>query len=216
MNARDNTPTSPTLLERLRESGDSAAWSRFDASYGDLIVAFARRRGIQATDAEDVRQMVMLKLMSSLKQFEYQRERGRFRDYLLRVTQSTISDWASKAGRNGQPSSLGLRHLDTKAEACDSITRAPGGSSDVETDAVQHAWHEEWEAFHFRRAWHAVQSQFSTQHLDVFIRLLAGDPVRLVAQHMGLTEEAVHKVKQRVRDCLKNQVATQVAEEDGG
>ncbi len=221
MNARDATPTSPTsptLLERLRESGDSAAWSRFEASYGDLIVAFARRRGIRATDAEDVRQIVMLKLVSSLKQFEYQRERGRFRDYLLRVTQSAISDWAVKIGRGGDAlaGALAPGHLDTKAEASASIARAPGGPSGVEIGAVEQAWHQEWEVFHFRRAWSAVQSQFSAQHLDVFNRLLAGDPVRLVAQHMGLTEEAVHKVKQRVRDCLKNQVASQVAEEDGG
>ncbi len=216
VNPRETSSTSPTLLDRLRESNDSAAWSRFEALYGELIVAFARRRGVQATDAEDVRQMVMLKLMSSLKQFEYQRERGRFRDYLLRVTLSAIADWAAKFGRGVEAGSLAPGYLDTRAEASASVARTPGGASGVEPGAVEQAWQQEWEAFHFRRAWQTVQSQFSAQHLDVFHRLLAGDPVRLVAQNLGLTEEAVHKVKQRVRDRLKDQVASQVTEEDGG
>jgi len=204
MTAVNPRETSPTLLDRLRQPGDTAAWARFEATYGELIVAFARRRGLQATDADDIRQMVMLKLMSSLKQFEYQRERGRFRDYLLRVTLSAIADWAPKQAS---------RHAAESDSTPAKDTQQAGGNGGP--SAIEQAWQQEWEAFHFRRAWSVVQSQFSAQHLEAFDRLLAGEPIRHVADHFNMSEDAVHKVKQRVRDRLKLQIASQVAEEDG-
>ncbi len=202
-------PTSPTLLDRLKDTADAAAWARFESVYGDLVVAFCRRRGVQAADAEDARQEVTLKLMKSLKGFEYDRSRGRFRDYLFQVTRSVLADRAGRAD--------GARHLDSEVEHQVGAGQAgTEGSGAPGTAEVEAAWNQEWEAFHFRRAWVVVQAQFSTAHLDVFNRLLVGDPVRLVAEGFGMSEDAVHKVKQRVRDRLKEQIAAQVAEEDGG
>lgn len=191
----DHDRTSPTLLDRLRDASDAAAWSRFESTYGDLIVGFCRRRGMQATDADDVRQEVLLKLMKSLKNFEYSRERGRFRDYLFRVTRSVLAD----------------RHAQGRSVP-DGLTSAIHATGEDEAESF---WHAEWEDFHLRRAWMAVQSEFSHPHLDAFSRLLTGATVQSVAETLAMTEEAVHKIKQRVRDRLKQQIAAQVAEEDG-
>jgi RNA polymerase sigma factor (sigma-70 family) len=202
--------TSPTLLERLRNPGDHAAWTRFDAIYGDLIVAFSRRRGLQATDAEDVRQTVTVKLMGSLRGFDYDRSRGRFRDYLYRVVQSALSD---RAADRGVPLHV-PGALDTSVEA-QAGSRDHGRPDRAALDEVDSIWVQEWEAFHFRRAWGVVQTQFSSSHLDMFNHLLDGLGVRQVAEMFAQSEEAVHKVKQRVRDRLREQIAAQMAEEDG-
>ena len=76
--------TRPSLLARVRDLDDHHAWVEFESRYRDLILGYCRRRGLQRSDAEDVRQMVMLNLaQASSRNFEYQPQRsGRFRDYI--------------------------------------------------------------------------------------------------------------------------------------
>ncbi|MCH9003397.1 MAG: hypothetical protein IIC02_12565 [Planctomycetes bacterium] len=50
--------------------------------------------------------------------------------------------------------------------------------------------------------------------MEIFDRLLAGDTVNTVAGDYQTTTQAVHKVKQRIRDRLKELIAAQVKDED--
>ena len=46
--------TRPSLLRRVRDPENAGAWVEFDRCYGELITRYARSRGLQASDAEDV------------------------------------------------------------------------------------------------------------------------------------------------------------------
>ena len=59
-----------------------------------------------------------------------------------------------------------------------------------------------------------LRDTFEPRSLEIFERLLAGDPVSQVAADLGMSTDAVHKVKQRVRNRLKELVAAQNAEDD--
>ncbi len=48
----DETPAS--LLERLRQRADHAAWGRFVELYTPLLYYWARRAGLQQQDAADL------------------------------------------------------------------------------------------------------------------------------------------------------------------
>ena len=62
--------TSPTLLWRVGQgSQDQEAWEIFVACYGPKIRNWCRQRGLQAADAEDVTQDVLLRLARALKTF---------------------------------------------------------------------------------------------------------------------------------------------------
>jgi len=74
--------THPSLLARVRDPADRAAWRQFEARYGPLILGFCRSVGLQLADAEDVRQEVMLSLSRAMPAFTYSRQAGRFRSYL--------------------------------------------------------------------------------------------------------------------------------------
>jgi RNA polymerase sigma-70 factor (ECF subfamily) len=75
--------TSVTLLGRLKQCPhDEAAWTLFVKRYGPVILGWARKWKLQKADAEEVTQNVLLKLMTELKQFEYNPDRGRFRGFL--------------------------------------------------------------------------------------------------------------------------------------
>ncbi|MHC5113908.1 MAG: sigma-70 family RNA polymerase sigma factor [Planctomycetota bacterium] len=187
--------TQPSLLSRVRDPDDHAAWSEFDDRYGELIVRFCRIRGLQQSDAEDIRQVVLMSLSSALRGFQYSPARGRFRSYLGRVVRNAIS---RHFGRPGVP----LCALDTN-----------GGLEPGEPDD-DGQWEQEWVHHHLRRAMVTIRRSYDPRSVEVFDRLLAGTTTQQVAREMQMSEQAVHKVKQRIRNRLRALVERQVEEED--
>lgn len=190
----DPGETRASLLGRLRESGDEAAWREFDRRYQGLVVRYCLRRGLQIADAEDVRQTVMIGLARSLKGFSYDPARGRFRSYLGRVVGHAITRFQQTR-----------RHEVSFEDFSESEAAA----------APEHdQWIDEWRAHHLRLALDAVRPTVEPTSLAVFERLLDGRDVAEVAVETGLTEAAVHKIKQRMRDRLKDLVARQIQDEE--
>lgn len=191
------TTTKSSLLERLREPGDEAAWRRFDALYGEVIVRYARRRGLELADAEDVRQIVTLSLVGAMRTFRLQRDRGRFRSYLGRVVGNAIFRYRRRSSRLHEVLEPDLAVL---------APAAPGG----ELDAM---WEQEWRDHHLRRALATLRSTFDPHSMDIFERLLRGDSTAVVAAATQSTLGTVHKVRQRVRARLQTLVKQQMAAE---
>ncbi len=189
--------TRVTLLSRVRDGSDVGAWEQFHLQYRDLLVRFCRSRGLQVADAEDVIQLVFTKLAVGLRTFEYDPSRGRFRDYLYRCVRNAIADHASRPKCAQMPVVNG-----------DSIEF---GAGDTESAS---AWEREWLDHHFRRAIAHVRETCEHKSIEVFEAALGGKSVRETALVFGMTEAAVYKVLQRVRDRLRERIAEQVRDED--
>lgn len=93
------TSTRASLLLRVRDPNDEAAWSEFVAIYAPQIFAWARRHGMQNSDAGDVTQIVLGKLVRSMQSFEYDPKKGRFRSWLRTVTANAVRSFATSANR---------------------------------------------------------------------------------------------------------------------
>lgn len=191
--------THPSLLSRLRSCSDSAAWREFDARYGDLVVRYCRSRGLQYSDAEDVRQHVMFSLARALPHFHYSRERGTFRGYLGQVVHRAVIDFQQRR----RPT----RH-DVPVE---SVGYIPAPHNGHDHDGL---WEREWITHHYRLAMNNLRATYEPKSIEAFQLLLAGESVHEVAQRFGMTEQAVHKVKQRIRDRLREMIAAQLRQED--
>ena len=85
-----DSQTHETLLARLAQSGgeNQAAWLEFVARYGRKIHRWCLRWGLQDADAQDVIQIVLLKLAQEMKEFTYDPKRS-FRAWLKTVTHNT-------------------------------------------------------------------------------------------------------------------------------
>lgn len=83
--------THPSLLVRLRDASDAGAWNTFVEVYGPLVFRECRRRGLQHQDAEDVTQRVFERSVKGLREFRYERERGRFRDWLGTIVRNEVN-----------------------------------------------------------------------------------------------------------------------------
>ena len=82
--------THPSLLARLSDGTDPAAWREFHDRYGLLIRAVARRQGFQAADCDEVVQDVLTSLTRAMAGFRYDPAKGMFRAYLKTVTLRAI------------------------------------------------------------------------------------------------------------------------------
>ena len=84
--------TSATLLVRLKDIDDQAAWDRFYEFYSPLILGYCKRRGCAPEMAYDVLQEIMVTLMRIFPKFNYKPERGHFRTFLLKIVDHRMID----------------------------------------------------------------------------------------------------------------------------
>jgi RNA polymerase sigma factor (sigma-70 family) len=83
-----------SLLCEIRDGNrPDESWAAFHARYRDVILAWCARRGLTATDAEDLTQDVLLKLFQRLPTHAHDPERGSFRGWLKVVVNNAIADF---------------------------------------------------------------------------------------------------------------------------
>jgi len=193
-----HTSTRISLIERLRDPRDSEAWKEFDERYRDLIRRYCARTGLQTADTEDVGQIVLMSLMRVFQAGGYDPAKGRFRHYLARIVTNAIYQQRARPG--GTPLSL---------EDCVQEVLA-----DLDDGPVDRAFEEEWSQHHLRRAMRSVRATCKPESLAVFERLLQGESVAQVARALQMTEQAVHKTKQRVGEMLRLGVERQLLDEE--
>jgi RNA polymerase sigma factor (sigma-70 family) len=188
--------TRPSLLLRVRSAQDAEAWREFEAAYRNLIVRYCMRRGMQLADAEDVQQTVLAKMSRSLRNFEYDPARGRFRSYLGRCVRNAIHSARSHKSA-------------AEVVSLDRADELPADQGDVDE-----RWHGEWVDHHLRRALGTLRATTDERTLAVFDAILNGRDTERIGAEFGLAPAAVRKVKQRVRDRLQEIVAQHVADEE--
>src|SRR5947209_12059228 len=186
----DFPPTRASLLVRLRDPKDEAAWRQFVDLYAPLVYGYARKQGLQDADAADLSQHVMGTLVRSMGRLEYDPQRGAFRNWLFTVVRRKLSDWrAAQANR--------LRGSgDTATHRLLSECPAP--------EALEAEWEAEWERRLFAWACEQIRPGVAEATWQAFWRTaLLGQPGKQVAEDLGLTVAAVYHARSRILARLK-------------
>ncbi len=190
--------TSPTLLTRARDLTDQDAWSAIDQLYGGWIYRRAVATGLAGHQADDIRQTVLCRLMRVLPRFDYQRQIGRFRSYLLVLVRNEIN-------RTRRVHGHGTAHAPTDL---DSLPGSEGADATAPGEI-------RWMQRHLDQALVAIASHMRPSSIRVFERLLAGESTREIATSTGMSVCALQKIRQRVMARLRLQVRRQVLREEG-
>jgi RNA polymerase sigma-70 factor (ECF subfamily) len=99
MSSNPGAETSLTLIERVQKfPADGGAWDEFVRRYRPMIHAWCVKWGLQAPDADDVAQNVLVKLLSAMRKLQYDPSRS-FSGWLKTVTHNTLNDFCSDRRR---------------------------------------------------------------------------------------------------------------------
>src|SRR6516165_9702289 len=108
----DIPPTRASLLLRLRDPRDAAAWGEFVDLYAPLVYGYLRKQGLQDADAADLTQDVLTAVAGAIGRLEYDPARGAFRNWLFTVVRRKLANWrrdgAHRANASGDPATREL------------------------------------------------------------------------------------------------------------
>ena len=180
--------TSVSLLRRLRQPDQDAAWQRFVDLYAPLIFHWGKNQGLNVTDSTDLVQDVMAILFTKLPGFQYDPSK-RFRGWLRTVTVN--------AARN-------LHRRESTRPATNVVESIEQVSV---TDAVELFDEAEYRRFLVKRAMKLMQAGFKEQTWKACWKHLAeGRKAVDVARELGMTANAVHIAKCRVIRRLREEL----------
>jgi RNA polymerase sigma factor (sigma-70 family) len=197
-------PTQPSLLEEMNQSGTrQEAFDRFCRLYRPGLVACCRGWGLQQSDAEDITQVILLRLWEALRDFDYDPDKGTFRGYLTRVVGNAVADHFRDRQRRPQPQAVGgttahelsQRHADP---ACGESPSAPGAGVDALASAMEGALGSaEWEAIA------RVRARVDPQTWECFVlreveRLPVADVMKATGKREGAIYQAIYRVRKQI------------------
>ena len=126
--------TRSSLLVRIRNLEDQRAWEEFVEIYTPLIYGYCRRHDLQEGDAADVAQESMRAVARSIGKFEYDPQRGKFRNWLLTVVQNKLRNFLAQQQQRQElagESTLNLRQERDSAPGRNESWLIPNRSDDA-------------------------------------------------------------------------------------
>jgi RNA polymerase sigma-70 factor (ECF subfamily) len=188
-----------TLWTQLHEAqeGRQDAVTTLVERYRPPLVSYLERQGLGQADAEDLAQEVFLRFFAQDLLQEADRARGRFRSYLLAVTQHVLVDWRRRS----------------------SAHKRGGGRAQVPLEEVRHtlaqpamddAFDRCWLEHLLRRAMASVRQAHPGQHA-LLEGVAAGQTPKQLAASLGKAPGAVRVGLHRARKAFAEQVRLEVA-----
>jgi RNA polymerase sigma factor (sigma-70 family) len=194
--------TRRSLVLRLRNREDEAAWSEFVEIYEPLIYRLLRHKGIQDADARDLCQEVFRAVASAIERWDPDPARGSFRGWLFRITRNLMINFLVAQRR--APRGTGSTSVQELLEA-----------QPADDAAAEEEFASEFRRRAFRWAAGQVQREFTEATWQAFWKTgVDNRPIAEVARELGLSVGAVYIARSRVLARLRDRVE-QLTKESG-
>jgi RNA polymerase sigma factor (sigma-70 family) len=187
--------TRRSLVLRLRNSHDEAAWAEFVEIYEPLVYRLARNKGLQDADAQDLCQEVFRAVAGAIERWNPDPAKGKFRAWLFRIARNLLVNFLASQRRAVRGSgSSSVQELLEAEPARDTQAKAE--------------FQAEFQRRAFRWATEQVKTGFADSTWQAFWRTgVENRPIAAVAQELGLSAGAVYiarsRVLARLRECVE-------------
>jgi RNA polymerase sigma-70 factor (ECF subfamily) len=185
--------TSFSLLDRLRDPGETAAWERLVALYTPVLHAWLRPHRLQPSDLDDLTQEVLGIVVRQVPSFEHNGRPGAFRAWLKSITVHCLRRYW-RAGRY-RPTAPADSDFDAFLDQLEDPVSGPSA-----------LWDQEHDLCLLRRLLELIEPSFQPATWQAFRRVaLEGHPAERVAADLGLSVNAVFIAKSRVLGRLRHE-----------
>jgi RNA polymerase sigma-70 factor (ECF subfamily) len=186
------------------------------ARYWPALYGYVRRRGHSADDAADLTQEFFLRLLEHNWVARADQSRGRFRSFILTVLKRFLADEWDKVKSLKRGGAIQFVSLSESAESVYSLNTTATAEPELEFER-------DWAMTLLSNVLAALEQEYTAggkQQLFVTLRnyLVGGTderPYAAAAAELGMTEGAfkvaVHRIRQRYREKMKEEVAATVA-----
>jgi RNA polymerase sigma-70 factor (ECF subfamily) len=206
---------------RLDEASQTSAREAFEELcriYWYPLYAFVRSRGYPAVDAQDLTQAFFARIIETGGFASADRERGRFRSYLL----GAMKHFLANEWHRTQTQKRGGRVQIIEWDAPGAEARYAGASKP--SDNPEHLFDREWALETIAGALQALRDEMERaskgKQFDALKGSLPGGdetPREEIAARLGMSEGAVkvavHRLRQRYRELLREAIAETVSSE---
>lgn len=186
--------TRASLILRLPDATDVAAWNELVDIYSPLIRRLAFAQGMQLADADDLTQEVFASIAQSVSRWLDRRDRGPFRAWLLTIARNAAVNQLNRRGT--KPLAAG------GDEAEPIFAESPAAQSEV-TDFFDLEYRREV----FRWAAAQVKGQVATATWSAFwLTQVDGKSVAETSQQIGASVGTVYVSRSRVMKRIQETV----------
>jgi len=185
--------TNQSLIARVKDLADEAAWTEFIGIYRPVVYRMARRRGMQDADAQDIAQRVFLAISQAIGSWEPGPGRPPFRAWLVTITRNAVTKaLARRRPDAGTGSSSVMELLDAEPDD------GPETTAEFLLESRRQA---------LRWAAEQIRPEFSETTWRLFWETaIEGRSVAEVAAATGRSAGAIYMARFRVAQRLKEKV----------
>lgn len=185
--------TRASLLIRLKDHGDHAAWREFVDIYRPVVCRLAVYKGMQHADAEDLAQQVLVSVAGAIGRWESDPERGRFRTWLRRVADNAILNVLARGAPDRGSGNSDVRDL---------LNEHPAGRG-ADSALLRLEFRREL----LRSAAKQIRQEFQAATWNAFwLTAVEGVTVEESARRLGKTVGSVYAARSRVMRRLREKV----------
>ena len=197
-----NETTRSSLLRAVADTENEAAWTRLFDLYAGFVFSLARSKGLNDEDADDIVQIVFSDFARNLPSFRYDREKGRFRSYLVSLVKWRVTDRLRVAKRDA----------DFQKRYGDEV--APGEQKFVSPEEDEFLVRE-WESAALDEALRRMKPDVRPEHYAAFVAsCVEGQDTEAVCSLHGLTRDNLYQIRKRLTVRLRETVAAVLKEMD--
>jgi RNA polymerase sigma-70 factor (ECF subfamily) len=199
----NSTPeTRASLLIRVRDPADRAAWEEFVEIYRPVILRLARQKGMQAADADDVAQQVLVAVSKAVEQREHDPQRAKFRTWLGRVAHNAILNALTR----GKPD------RGSGDSAMQAVLSQRESHSGPDSDLLRLEYRREV----FRWAARQIRQEFHPETWDAFwLTAVEGRDCEEVGRELGKNRGSIYAARSRVMRRIQETVVEYEGEGEG-
>ena len=195
----DSPETRLSLIGRLHDKDDGDAWTEFVQTYEPLILAVAKRRGMQHADAAEVAQDVLNRVAHSIDKWNPDPAKGAFRGWLYRVTRNMTIDYLRRNRR------WRASEGDVALEAIPSPSVDESQEFRIEYERQLFSW-----------AASEVKASFKPENWQAFwMSSVEEQPIDKVATHLGLSRGQVYVARSRIMAKIASVIEKRLGETAG-